>query len=344
MWEVKKPGQTEKIVTLNLILVLLMAALFLISVSIGRYSISIPDILNVLLGQTEDMSKTIVSILINSRIPRAVGAMLVGMALSASGAAYQSVFRNPMATPDILGAASGAACGAAAGILLSLSDLGVQLTAFLMGLLAVFLTYTISKIVGRGQGTVIFLILVGMVVSALFNAVISITKYFADIDNQLPAITFWLMGGLTDLTRKDLIVVIPIILAGIILMNFLRWKLNLLSFSDEEAMAMGVDVQRMRRIIISIATFTCSAAISICGLVGWVGIVVPHCARLLVGPNYQRLLPVATLLGGIYMMLIDDLARTLLIVEIPLGILTALIGAPVFIYLLFSGDFLGGQE
>ncbi|MEN6462829.1 MAG: iron ABC transporter permease [Syntrophomonas sp.] len=340
----KKPGQTEKIVTLNLILVLLMAALFLISVSIGRYSISIPDILNVLLGQTEDMSKTIVSILINSRIPRAVGAMLVGMALSASGAAYQSVFRNPMATPDILGAASGAACGAAAGILLSLSDLGVQLTAFLMGLLAVFLTYTISKIVGRGQGTVIFLILVGMVVSALFNAVISITKYFADIDNQLPAITFWLMGGLTDLTRKDLIVVIPIILAGIILMNFLRWKLNLLSFSDEEAMAMGVDVQRMRRIIISIATFTCSAAISICGLVGWVGIVVPHCARLLVGPNYQRLLPVATLLGGIYMMLIDDLARTLLIVEIPLGILTALIGAPVFIYLLFSGDFLGGQE
>lgn len=333
----RQQAKNNKLVLIILLIVITLAV-FLISIAIGRFSIAIKDILHVLLGQTSGVSKNILAVLLNVRIPRAIGALLVGMALACAGAVYQSLFQNPMASPDILGAASGAACGASIGLLFLWSDPAVQLISFAFGIMAVFFTYVISRIVGKGHST-IMLLLVGMVISALFTAIISMTKYFADVDNQLPSITFWLMGGLTNVKMEDLKVVAPIILGGVIALNFKGWDLNILSFGDEEAMAMGIDVARTRLLIIVLATFISSAAISICGLVGWVGLIIPHSARLISGSNYKTMLPVATLLGGIYMMLMDDLARNVLPVEIPLGILTAIIGGPFFIYLLFKGHY-----
>jgi iron complex transport system permease protein len=320
-------------------LIFITSAVFLISLAIGRFSIEVKDIIRVMLGQTSSNSKNIQAILLNVRIPRTIGALLVGMALACSGAAYQSTFQNPMASPNILGAASGAACGASIGILLNFSDLAVQLISFIFGILAVFLTYTISKIVGKGRSTIILLLLIGIVISALFAAIISITKYFADVDNQLPAITFWLMGGLTNVKLKDLKLVVPIILLGVAILNYIRWDLNIMSFGDDEGMAMGIDVNVKRIIIIALSTFVSSAAISISGLVGWVGIIIPHSARMISGSNYKDMLPIATLMGGIYLMVIDDIARNAFAVEIPLGILTAIIGAPFFIYLLFKCNY-----
>ncbi len=327
------------------VLVTALAALFLASISIGRFMIPLPDAIGAVLGQTDEMSPKVAAILTNSRIPRAAGALLVGMALASSGAAYQSVFANPLATPDIMGATSGAACGAALGLLFLLPDLGVQATAFGSGILAVTLTMVIGRAVGRGQDMTLYLVLVGMVVSALFKSVISITKYVADVDNTLPAITFWLMGSLSGVTKEQLLPVVPIILGSVVALNGLRWKLNLLSFGHDEALAMGLNVKRTRRTVIFFSTLAASAAISLCGLVGWVGILVPHAARLLVGPNYRALMPVATLLGGCYLILVDLIARSALKVEVPLGILTALIGAPFFVYLVFrSGAFTSQSE
>ena len=332
-------GFDAKIFVLILGLIVFAVAVFLVSISIGRLSIPIKDIVHVIFGQTSGVSKNILAVLLKVRIPRTMGALLVGMALACSGASYQSLFQNPMASPDILGAASGAACGAALGLLLLWSDPAVQLISFVFGIMAVFFTYTLSRIVGKGRSTIILLLLIGMVISAFFTAIISMAKYFADIDNQLPSITFWLMGGLTNVKMADLKVVAPIILSGVMVLNIKRWDLNILSFGEEEAMAMGINVKRTRLLIIVLATFISSAAISICGLVGWVGLVIPHSARLISGSNYKNMLPVATLLGGIYMMLMDDIARNVLPVEIPLGILTAILGAPFFIYLLFKGHY-----
>lgn len=333
----RQAAKTRKLVFI-IVLIVITVAVFLVSISIGRFSIAIKDIVHVLLGQTSGVPKNILAVLLNVRIPRTIGALLVGMALACSGAAYQSLFRNPMASPDILGAASGAACGASIGILLLWSDPAVQLISFAFGIMAVFFTYILSRIVGKGHST-IMLILIGMVISSFFTAIISMTKYFADIDNQLPSITFWLMGGLTNVKMEDLKVVAPIILVGVLALNYKRWDLNILSFGDDEARAMGIDVHRTRLLIIVLSTFISSAAISICGLVGWVGLIIPHSARLISGSNYKTMLPVATLLGGIYLMLMDDIARNALPIEIPLGILTALIGAPFFIYLLFKGHY-----
>lgn len=326
------------------VLVAACAVLFLASVCVGRFPIPLNEALGVLLGRTEGLPVTIVSIVANSRIPRAAAALLVGMALSAAGVSYQSVFTNPMAAPDILGAASGSACGAALGILLSDSDLVMQLMAFGFGLGAVLLTLTISKVISKGKSTVIYLILVGMVVSALFKSGISLVKYFADVENTLPAITFWLMGGLTNIKNEQLCFAAPIIIICLVAIFFMRWELNLLSFGDDEAMAMGVNVRAARIRIIIISTLMSSAAISLCGLIGWVGIAAPHICRIVIGANNRHLLPAATLFGGVFVLVIDLIARTALMVEIPLGILTSIVGAPIFLWILFRGNFLGGDQ
>lgn len=309
---------------------------FVFSISIGRFSIPADQIIAVLLGQQEGISLNIVSVLVNSRIPRAIAAVFSGMALASAGAAYQGVFQNPLAAPDVLGAASGSACGAALAILAGFTDIGVQMCAFVMGLASVALTYLVSKIVGNKGSMIVYLVLVGMVISAFFDSGISIAKTFADVDDTLPAITFWLMGGLTNVTQKSVAIMAPIIAVGVIALIFIRWKLNLISFDDNEAASMGMNVKAMRLLVVCLATLISSAAVSTCGLVGWVGIIIPHCARLLVGANYLKMLPVTTLLGGIFLLVIDDIARNLLQIEIPLGILTALIGAPLFLWLLFK--------
>ncbi|OBR90751.1 putative ABC transporter permease protein [Clostridium ragsdalei P11] len=324
-----------------IIIVLLPILSFFISLAIGRYPISVSQFFNVILSNVSGMGnskyETISTVLFNVRIPRILSALLVGAGLAIAGSAYQGLFKNPMVSPDILGASSGAGFGAAFGILLSFNSFGVQISAFLFGLAAVSITYLISLIIGRGNNATLVLVLTGMVVSALFSSFISITKYVADPYDKLPAITFYLMGGLSSVTMKDIkILSVPFII-GIIPLILLRWKLNVLSFGDEESKSLGVDTSKLRIVIILCSTLITAGAVSISGIIGWIGLVIPHIARMFVGPNFKALLPASLLIGGTFLLLVDDIARCAFSMEIPLGILTSLIGAPFFIYLLIKG-------
>ena len=324
-----------------IIIIMLLVVVVLLSFTLGRYAIPLPELIKIFVGKlfglTATWSETVETVLFQVRIPRICGAMLIGAALATSGAAYQGLFKNPMVSPDILGASAGAGFGAALAILMSFNIVGIQLSAFFVGIVAVLLTYTVSNIVARDNNSVLALVLIGMVVSALFSAFISLTKYVADPESKLPAITFWLMGGLSSIRGKDTLVLIIPVLLGIIPLFLLRWKLNILSFGEEEAQAMGVNTKKIRLVIILCSTLLTASAVSIGGIIGWVGLIIPHVARLLVGPNYKVLLPASMLIGSIFLLLVDDIARSAFVMEIPLGILTSLIGAPFFIYLLLKG-------
>lgn len=325
------------------LLVLLLVSIFLISLMIGRYFISLREVLLTFKAtffaktNAPENLATLQTVLFQVRLPRIIGAVLIGAALSIAGTTYQGMFKNPMVSPDILGSAAGAGFGAAFGILMSAGIIGIQLLSFGFGLLAVCLTYFIAIRFDRHNHATLVLVLAGMVVSTLFTSFISLTKYVADPYSKLPAITFWLMGSLASLNFKDIgFVSIPVVLGAIPLI-LLRWKMNVLSFGEEEAQALGVNTKHLRAVIIVCATMMTSAAVSVSGLIGWVGLVIPHLARMLVGPNYKILLPTSILIGGIYLLIVDNLARNLFAMEIPLGILTALIGAPFFVYLLMKG-------
>jgi iron complex transport system permease protein len=323
------------------LLILMPIVAFIISFGMGRYTIPIPEMLNILFSKAFGLKVTcsaaVETIIFNVRIPRIIAAMLVGAALSMSGATYQGLFKNPMVSPDILGASAGAGFGAALGILMSFDIVGIQISAFLFGLGAVALTFVISSIIEKGSNAVLVLVLTGMVVSTLFSSFISMTKYLADPYSKLPDITFWLMGGLSKISMKDIkIIIIPIVI-GAVPIVFLRWKLNVLSFGEEEAKALGIDTSKLRLVIIICSTLLTAASVSICGMIGWVGLIIPHLARMIVGPNYKVLLPTSILIGSTFLLLVDDVARSALPLEIPLGILTSLIGAPFFIYLLLRG-------
>lgn len=267
------------------------------------------------------------------RLPRILAGLLVGMALSAAGAAYQGMFRNPLVSPDILGVAAGAGLGAALAIYFGLPLIAVQAIAFVGGLLAVAAVVFVAGQVRR-HDPVLVLVLSGVAVGTLFSAGISLVKVLADPSVQLPSITFWLLGGLNAVAAGDLWIAAPLVLVGLMPMLLLRWRVNLLSLSDEEAAALGVNVARLRGTLIVSATLMTAAAVSIAGIVGWIGLVIPHAARLLVGPEFSRLLPACLLLGGGFLIAADTLARSAAAIELPLGILTALIGAPVFLWLL----------
>ncbi len=267
------------------------------------------------------------------RLPRIAAGLLVGMALSAAGAAYQGMFRNPLVSPDILGVSAGAGLGAALAIYLGLPLAAVQAIAFVGGLLAVAAVVFVAGRVRR-HDPVLVLVLAGVAVGTLFGAGISLVKVLADPSVQLPSITFWLLGGLNAVAADDPRVAAPLVVVGLTPMLLLRWRVNLLSLSDEEAAALGVNVARLRGILIVSATLMTAAAVSIAGIVGWIGLVVPHAARLLVGPEFSRLLPASLLLGGGFLVAADTLARSAAAIELPLGILTALVGAPVFLWLL----------
>lgn len=270
------------------------------------------------------------------RLPRILAAMLVGAALSASGAAYQGMFKNPMVSPGILGVSAGASLGAALAILLSCGIVGIQFGAFAGGMLAVAITYFVSAWLGKRGDTTLVLILTGIIVGMLFTSFLSLIKYAADPYTKLPAITYWLMGSLASVNGRDVSAALWPVGLGLFLLLLLRWNLNVMSFGDEEAKALGVNTARLRLLVIVCATLMTASAVAISGVIGLVGLVVPHLARLLVGPDYERLLPAATLLGSLFLLVVDNLARTLYAVEIPLGILTSFIGAPFFLYLLIN--------
>ncbi|SEJ30542.1 iron complex transport system permease protein [Propionispira arboris] len=322
------------------VLLLSLLSLFFISFMVGRYPIAPNMVLEILTAKVMHVAPywptNIEIIMFKIRLPRIISAILVGAALSTAGAAYQGMFKNPMVSPSILGVTAGASFGAALAILLAWSTLGIQFSAYAFGLLAVMLTYGIATWVGKRGDAVLMMILAGIIIGTLFSSFVSLTKFVADPENTLPAITYWLLGSLAS-TNADAVyfAAIPII-GGIVVLTLLRWNLNVISFGDEEARALGVNTIKLRFLVILSATLITSAAVSISGIIGMVGLVVPHLSRMLIGPNYKVLLPVSTIMGAVFLLLVDDFARILFSVEVPLGILTSLIGAPFFIYLLYK--------
>lgn len=321
---------------LGLSLVLLLV-LVLVSLAVGKYSITPGEVLAALMdrlrGTDRALSPVAETVIFEIRLPRIMAAVVVGAALAAAGATYQSLFRNPLASPDILGVSAGAGLGAALGIFLSLPVAGIQLLAFATGALTVSLVYLVSRAV-RGHDPVLVLVLAGVVVGTLAGSCVSLLKYLADPYDQLPAITFWLLGSLNAVDRSAMPVTLLFVGLGLLPLYLLRWRMNLMSLGDDEARALGVDAGRLRLIFIMSATLITASAVSISGVIGWIGLMIPHIARLMVGPDFVKLLPTAMLLGAAYLLGVDDLARTLADVEVPLGILTAFLGAPFFLWLL----------
>lgn len=317
---------------------IILFVLILLSLCVGRYPISFKELFGWLYSAVTDWQSVkdqqLSYVFINLRLPRILTAVVTGAALAAAGAAYQGIFSNPMVSPDILGASTGAGFGAAIGILLSLPAFGIQISAFVFGLIAVGVSVFITASIGKVYNVVLVLVLSGMIVSSMFGSFVAVVKYIADPFKQLPEITFWLMGSLSSIDTKAMAFVIPTVLFGILLLYCIRWRINIMTFGDEEAKALGVNTTAIRLIVIAAATLITSSVVSLCGQIAWVGLIIPHLSRMIVGPDYNRLLPLSILMGGTYLLAVDDLARTMMQTEIPLGILTSLIGAPFFIFLL----------
>jgi iron complex transport system permease protein len=316
----------------------LLAALIVGASLVGAYPLSLGDILAAVarrLAGTAPQGQ-IDTVLFEVRLPRVAAAVLIGAALAAAGAAYQTLFRNPLVSPDILGVSTGAGLGAVLGIFLSLPVAGIQLLAFAVGLGTVGLVYAIASMV-HGREPILVLVLAGVVVGSLAGAAISLLKILADPYDQLPAIVFWLLGSLSAIRRGEVWTAMPLVLVGLVPLVLLRWRINVLSLGDEEAKALGVEAGRLRFFVVAAATLMTASVVAISGVIGWVGLVIPHIARMAVGPSFDRLLPTAMLLGASYLLLVDTLARTMARIEVPIGILTAIIGAPFFLWLLAKG-------
>jgi iron complex transport system permease protein len=309
----------------------------LLAFSVGRYPVGLGDLFEIItakiVGHPPDVPAAAVNVLFEVRGPRVLTAVLVGAALAVAGTAFQGLFRNPLVSPDLLGASSGAALGAVLGIYLSLGVFAVEVLAFIGGLAAVVAVYLIGSTV-RARDPILVLVLTGVVIGALLGAGVGLVKYIADPYNQLPAMTFWLLGSLAAASTADLIPLFGPVALGILILLALRWRMNVLSLPDEEARALGLPTGPMRIAVIAAATLVTSASVATAGIIGWVGLVVPHIARTLVGPDFGRLIPTAALLGGGFLLVIDTVARTAAAIEIPLGILTAIVGTPFFVWLL----------
>jgi len=314
-------------------------ATLLLGLAVGPYPLGFADVLHAAaraVGVDNGVPTPGEIVFGRVRLPRVAAGMLVGAALAGAGTTYQTLFRNPLVSPDILGVATGAGLGAVAGILLSLPVAGIQGLAFLGGLATVGLVYVIAAAL-RGHDRTLVLVLGGVVVGALAGACISLVKILADPYDQLPAITFWLLGSLASVKLADLATVAPLVLAGLVPLVLFRWRIGVLSLGDDEARSLGVDVFRLRALVIGAATLMTASVVAVSGVIGWVGLVIPHIARMLVGPNFSRLLPASMLLGASFMLIVDMAARSIARVETPLGILTAVLGAPFFLWLLARG-------
>ena len=323
----------NKIWTIGILATLLLCMLG--AIAIGRYSITIGQIINTLLPENlafAEVNENVRTVIYNIRLPRVLMAVLAGSGLAISGAAFQSLFSNPLATPDTLGVATGTSFGATLGIMLGFNSFGIQVSAFIFGIICVILVYFISRI--RGQSNMIMIILAGMVIGSLFEAMVSLIKYTADPQDELPQITFWLMGSMSGIDLHDLMLGSPFILAGIIIIFVLRWKMNMLSLHEDEAKSLGVNVQMVRMFVIAAATLITASVVSVCGKIGWVGLLIPHISRMIFGNNNKSVIPASIGLGAVFMVVIDTIARSATAAEIPISILTAVVGAPFFIILL----------
>lgn len=329
----KKQSKLKWTIIITLPFIVFFASMFL-----GRYSVSPKEVVQIFANYffganfTPTWEDSAAKVIIQVRFPRAVMAALVGAGLSSSGAAFQGMFQNPLVSPFILGVSAGASFGAALGLVLSLPYMAVQGMAFIFGIVAVAITYFFAHI--YKSTPVLMLVLAGTVVSAFFQALLSILKFTAEGDEKLPAITFWLMGSLGSVSLNDLLIsVVPIVIC-LIGLWVLGWRINVLSMGDKEARSLGVHTERIKVAIIVFSTILTSTAVSICGIIGWVGQVIPHFCRMIVGPDHKKLIPATMFVGAAYILIVDNLCRLLTATEIPLGILTAIIGAPVFAFLL----------
>ncbi len=325
------------LLSLKILFYLLPFVILVWSLFLGRFEVDPWNVFRILIDQVVPLEQTWSgaeeTIVIQVRLPRILAALMVGAALSMAGAAYQGLFKNPLVSPDILGVSSGAGFGAAVAILLASSAWMIQACAFAGGIAAVLCTYLLSRLYRSGQ--ILVLVLSGVIVSAFFGALLSITKYVADPYEKLPTIIFWLMGSLSSVRYTDLAAIAPAMILGGGVLLLIRWRINLLSLGSDEVRTLGIDITRITRVIIVSATLLTAASVCISGVIGWVGLVVPHLGRMITGPDYQKLLPMTIVIGASFLLVMDDLSRTLITTEIPLGILTALLGAPFFAYLLW---------
>ncbi|NLM28843.1 MAG: iron ABC transporter permease [Methanomicrobiales archaeon] len=345
-----------------ILLVLTAASCVIASFIVGRFSIGISDAVLILLSPVvhfamsvdvpilgdiihalltpvlpvmETWDDAMYSVVFNIRLPRILAAFLVGAALSTAGAAYQGMFQNPLVSPDILGASAGAGFGAALAIYFYLGTGAITIFAFAGGLVAVGTAYAVSRLT-RGNPT-LGMVLAGILVGSLFSASTSYIKLVADTNDQLPAITYWLMGSLAGATMEDVYFAGVVIIIGLIPLYLLRWRMNVLTLGEDEAKSMGINTHLLRLIVILCATLVTAVAVSISGIIGWVGLVIPHFCRMIFGYDYRRVIPAAVIMGGGFLLLVDDFARTIATTEVPLGILTSFVGAPIFAYLLMMG-------
>ena len=333
--ELQKRRPTGRVAMMAAVLL----ALFLLSFIWGRYDVPLPEVVRILLSRllpvTQTWTDNMAIAVCNVRLPRILLACLVGCALSAAGASYQTVFQNPMAAPDILGASSGACFGAALAILTGQSSVTVTVYAFCASLLSVALVYLVGS---RTRGSrVVNLLLAGIMVGSLFTAGTSYIKLVADPTNQLPQITYWLMGSLSGTRMKTVGFAAVCMAVGLLPLLLLRWRMNLLTVGEEEAQSMGVRTGVLRLVVILCATLLTAASVAVSGMIGWVGLVIPHFCRMLFGYDYRRLIPAAALFGAAFLLAVDDIARLVTTGELPLGILTAFVGAPLFLYLIITG-------
>ena len=326
-----------------------LLGIVLVSFALGRYPISPVELISTLGGLANnaladfavhfgvaiphvEVNQQMATALMNIRLPRILVVMLVGAALAVAGASYQGMFKNPLVSPDILGASAGASFGACLALLFDMSNSMVQLFAFIGAMVAVGGAVWMNKMVNK-YDALLGLVLGGMLVTTLFQSFTSLVKFMADANDKLPAITFWLMGSFSRINQTDLAVIVAPMLAGFVLLMLERWELNVLSFGEEEARSLGVNTGRVRLIVIFASTLIVACSVAVAGIVGWVGLVIPHLARSIVGPNYKVLLPTSMFIGAGYLLIVDDLCRLMASTEIPIGILTAIIGVPFFIFI-----------
>ena len=329
--------ENKEIISIVL-LVFLPIILFFASFLMGRYPVSPIDVIKTILSPIFPqlaVSSTVNTIVWQIRLPRILAAILVGASLSMAGTAFQGIFKNPLVSSDLLGVSNGAGFGAALAILLSGSGIVIQIFAFVFGIISVSITYLISR--AYKAGGILILVLSGVAISAFFNSLISAIKFVADPEDKLPEIVYWLMGSLASVTMDEIIMIIIPLFIGFVILYLLRWQMNILAMGDEEAQSLGLNPSRVRLIIIAACTLLTSAAVSISGIIGWSGMIIPHMARMIVGPDNKILIPASLSLGASFLLLIDNISRVVISIEIPIGILTAVIGVPIFLYLLRRG-------
>ena len=337
----EKKNYTTKFI----ILVIAFVVVFFGSFMLGRYPVMPDELIKIILSKVFDIQQTwpdaAQTVVFNIRMPRVLAAGMVGASLAVAGVAYQGMFQNPMVSPGVLGASSGAGCGAALAILLGFSYYQISFMAFIFGLGAVLLAYLISRM--SKINPVLAMVLAGMLISSLFTSGTSFIKLVADTEATLPAITYWLMGSLVSIQKTDIAFAIVPMVIGMIPLFLLRWRINLLTVGEEEAMSMGIDTTRLRLIVIICATLLTAISVSISGVIGWVGLVIPHFCRMIFGYDYRRLIPTNILFGATFLIVVDNVARLATTAEIPLGILTSFIGAPIFVYLILTGGAIRGD-